>query len=164
MTTSYWNSAPKSTFALDFGFERSYRQKHSQLRHINMAATSYVTDAESLVHRRATELKNASNFFLKKQSSKLKGNLKQLGSTLEGAVSAAEETVVTNKHLGQKVLALFWDARYVLWVIIFYVINVFIWKAYHPDWSTMQSIYFITASLTTVGYGKYAAILRYYSS
>ena len=163
MTTSYWNSAPKSTFALDFGFERSYRQKHSQLRHINMAATSNVTNSEALV-RRATELKNASNFFLKKQSSKLKGNLKQLGSTLEGAVSAAGETVVTNKHVGQKLLDVLWDARYVFWVILFYVVNVFIWQAFHPDWSTMQSIYFITASLTTVGYGKYAAILRYYSS
>lgn len=50
-----------------------------------------------------------------------------------------------------------WGCRYGIWVVVFYVAHVFLWMAFEPTWSPMQSIYFITASLTTVGYGDISA-------
>ena len=103
--------------------------------------------------RRATELKNASEFFMKKQSNKLSHKISQLGSISENDDASGD--AMKAKQLNGKVYEALWESRYVLWVLVFYLANTFIWMSFHPEWSPMQSIYFITASLTTVGYGKF---------
>ncbi len=40
-----------------------------------------------------------------------------------------------------------------LYVIVFFVVNLFVWIAFEPEWNYAESFYFICASLTTVGYG-----------
>ena len=41
----------------------------------------------------------------------------------------------------------------IMYVIAFLLINMFVWRLFEPDWNHVESIYFICASLTTVGYG-----------
>ena len=41
----------------------------------------------------------------------------------------------------------------IMYVIAFLLINMFVWRLFEPDWNYAESIYFICASLTTVGYG-----------
>ena len=40
-----------------------------------------------------------------------------------------------------------------MYVIIYFLVNIFVWMAFEPEWNYAESIYFICASLTTVGYG-----------
>lgn len=57
------------------------------------------------------------------------------------------------KSTWQKVLDFLEYYKLIIWVVLFYAVHVFIWQAFEPQWTLMQCIYFITASLTTVGYG-----------
>jgi hypothetical protein len=47
--------------------------------------------------------------------------------------------------------------RYIIWVVIFYIAHIYIWRAFHPSWTYAQCFYFITATITTVGYGDLSA-------
>ena len=58
--------------------------------------------------------------------------------------------------LSTQVLNFLNDFRSFAWVLLFYVMNIFIWQAFEPEWDFMQCIYFITTSLTTVGYGDFS--------
>ena len=51
------------------------------------------------------------------------------------------------------VINLVWYLRAPLWVFIFYLTQVVIWKQFEPSWDWHQTVYFITATITSVGYG-----------
>ena len=85
-----------------------------------------------------TSASNAAEYFLDKQKQ-------------------STEDVDDSRNVLERLKDLIWDCRYGIWVVAFYVAHVFLWMAFEPTWSPMQSVYFITASLTTVGYGDLSA-------
>jgi len=62
-------------------------------------------------------------------------------------------------HAGNTMLgslcAKMWQARWILLVCIFFVSNLFIWKALEDDWSYIDCFYFICVTLTTIGFGDF---------
>jgi hypothetical protein len=59
-----------------------------------------------------------------------------------------------NKLLGSA-CAKMWQMRRIILVCIFFVSNLFIWKALEDDWTYVDCFYFICVTLTTIGFGDF---------
>ena len=51
------------------------------------------------------------------------------------------------------VVNLIWYFKAPLWVLAFYMLQIVIWAQFEPQWDWHQTVYFVSATLTSVGYG-----------